>query len=53
MISGKSTIVKLVERFYNPVKGSIKLDGIELSELNIKWLRTHIGFVSQEVTLFI
>ena len=50
--SGKSTIVKLVERFYNPVKGSISLDGHELKSLNVKWLREQIGFVSQEPTLF-
>ncbi|KAI8915518.1 P-loop containing nucleoside triphosphate hydrolase protein [Powellomyces hirtus] len=50
--SGKSTIVKLVERFYNPVAGSITLDGIELSDLNVTWLRQQIGIVSQEPTLF-
>lgn len=50
--SGKSTIVSLVERFYDPLAGIIKLDGINLKELNIKWLRTQIGLVSQEPTLF-
>ena len=41
--SGKSTVVNLVERFYDPIAGSIKLDGRELSSLNIKWLRQNIG----------
>jgi ATP-binding cassette subfamily B (MDR/TAP) protein 1 len=47
--SGKSTIVKLLERFYNPATGSITLDGAEISSLNVKWLRQQIGMVSQEV----
>ena len=51
--SGKSTIVKLLERFYNPVAGSITLDGEDISQLNVRWLRQQIGIVSQEVCLFI
>ncbi|ORY49292.1 P-loop containing nucleoside triphosphate hydrolase protein [Leucosporidium creatinivorum] len=50
--SGKSTIIGLIERFYDPVGGSVKLDGIELKDLNLRWLRTQIGLVSQEPTLF-
>ncbi|KAK9475861.1 P-loop containing nucleoside triphosphate hydrolase protein [Lipomyces japonicus] len=50
--SGKSTIVGLIERFYNPVKGKILLDGHDLMSLNIKWLRSKISLVSQEPTLF-
>jgi ATP-binding cassette subfamily B (MDR/TAP) protein 1 len=50
--SGKSTIVSLIERFYDPISGAVKLDGIDLRELNIKWLRSQIGLVSQEPTLF-
>ena len=50
--SGKSTIVKLVERFYNPIQGDIYLDGVDLSSLNVKWLREQIGIVSQEPVLF-
>jgi len=50
--SGKSTVIGLVERFYDPLSGVVKLDGVDLKELNIKWLRTQIGFVSQEPTLF-
>ncbi|KAG2129495.1 P-loop containing nucleoside triphosphate hydrolase protein [Suillus clintonianus] len=50
--SGKSTIVSLIERFYDPSSGSVKLDGVDLRDLNIKWLRSQIGLVSQEPTLF-
>ncbi|KAI8823977.1 P-loop containing nucleoside triphosphate hydrolase protein [Fimicolochytrium jonesii] len=50
--SGKSTIVKLVERFYNPIAGSVTLDGRDISSLNVGWLRRQIGIVSQEPTLF-
>jgi ATP-binding cassette subfamily B (MDR/TAP) protein 1 len=50
--SGKSTIISLVERFYDPTSGSVKIDGVDLRELNVKWLRGQIGLVSQEPTLF-
>jgi ATP-binding cassette subfamily B (MDR/TAP) protein 1 len=50
--SGKSTIVALVERFYDPTAGVVKLDGHDLKELNLKWLRSQIGLVSQEPSLF-
>ncbi|TCD66039.1 GTPase-activating protein [Steccherinum ochraceum] len=50
--SGKSTIVGLVERFYDPLEGSVKIDGVDLRDLNVKWLRSQIGLVSQEPTLF-
>ncbi|KAF5360351.1 hypothetical protein D9756_004683 [Leucocoprinus leucothites] len=50
--SGKSTIISLVERFYDPIEGVVKLDGVDLKELNLKWLRSQIGLVSQEPTLF-
>ncbi|KDQ06807.1 hypothetical protein BOTBODRAFT_181275 [Botryobasidium botryosum FD-172 SS1] len=50
--SGKSTIVSLVERFYDPISGAVELDGIDLKELNVRWLRSQIGLVSQEPTLF-
>ena len=50
--SGKSTIVSLVERFYDPLSGSVKLDGVVLPDLNLKWLRSQIGLVSQEPVLF-
>jgi len=50
--SGKSTIVQLLERFYDPNAGSITLDGVDLRELNINWLRSQIGLVGQEPVLF-
>jgi ATP-binding cassette subfamily B (MDR/TAP) protein 1 len=50
--SGKSTIVGLVERFYDPVGGSVHLDGHNVQDLNLCWLRQNISLVSQEPTLF-
>jgi len=49
---GKSTIIALIERFYNPVAGRVTFDGHDLAALNIGWLRGTIGYVSQEPTLF-
>ena len=50
--SGKSTIVGLIERFYDPVGGQVFLDGHQISKLNLRWLRQQISLVSQEPTLF-
>ena len=50
--SGKSTIVSLIERFYDPLSGSILLDGVDLKDLNVSHLRSNIGYVGQEPTLF-
>ncbi|CAN8097022.1 unnamed protein product [Discula destructiva] len=50
--SGKSTIVGLVERFYEPVQGNVFLDGHDISTLNLRWLRQQIALVAQEPTLF-
>ncbi|CAJ0913935.1 1048_t:CDS:2, partial [Entrophospora sp. SA101] len=50
--SGKSTIVSLIERFYDPLEGEILLDGINIKDINIKSLRTQIGMVGQEPVLF-
>ncbi|MCJ1400641.1 GTPase-activating protein [Xylographa trunciseda] len=50
--SGKSTIVGLVERFYDPVGGHVYLDGHDIQKLNLRWLRHQISLVSQEPTLF-
>ena len=49
---GKSTVVQLVQRFYDPLEGCVEVDGIDIRQLNIKWLRNHIGVVSQEPVLF-
>ncbi|EAW21005.1 ABC transporter ATP-binding protein [Aspergillus fischeri NRRL 181] len=50
--SGKSTIVGLLERWYNPASGTIKLDGHPLNELNLSWLRKNVRLVQQEPVLF-
>ncbi|PHH63945.1 hypothetical protein CDD81_5164 [Ophiocordyceps australis] len=50
--SGKSTIVGLVERFYDPIEGSVLLDGHDISKLNLRWIRQQMALVSQEPTLF-
>lgn len=50
--SGKTTLFSLIERFYDPTFGSISLDGIKYQNLNIRWLRSQIGVVSQEPVLF-
>ena len=49
---GKSTIVSLLERFYDVQSGSLKVDSNDLRDLNIRWLRRQIGIVSQEPVLF-
>lgn len=50
--SGKSTIVGLIERFYDPVGGQVYLDGHDVSGLNLRWLRQQMSLVIQEPTLF-
>lgn len=50
--SGKSTVISLIERFYEPLSGEILLDGTNIKELDIKWLRQQIGLVNQEPALF-
>ncbi|XP_026731164.1 ATP-binding cassette sub-family B member 10, mitochondrial [Trichoplusia ni] len=49
---GKSTIASLIMRLYDPEKGRILLDGIDIRNLDPVWLRSHIGYVSQEPVLF-
>merc|ERR1711865_351283 len=50
--SGKSTAVSLMERFYDPDQGSVMLDGVDLKDLDVSWLRQQIGMVGQEPVLF-
>ncbi|CAH9069562.1 unnamed protein product [Cuscuta epithymum] len=50
--SGKSTVISLLQRFYDPDSGEITLDGVEIRKLQVKWLRQQMGLVSQEPVLF-
>ncbi|CAF4302925.1 unnamed protein product, partial [Rotaria sp. Silwood2] len=50
--SGKSTVIQLLERFYDPIQGQICLDGVDIRQLNIQWLRSCFGLVIQEPILF-
>jgi ATP-binding cassette subfamily B (MDR/TAP) protein 1 len=50
--SGKSTVINLVERFYDPQAGEVSIDGINIKSLRLGWLREKIGLVSQESLLF-
>jgi len=49
---GKSTCIQLLQRFYDPCKGVVELDGHPVSDYNIEWLRAQFGVVSQEPVLF-
>ncbi|EDR22660.1 multidrug resistance protein, putative [Entamoeba dispar SAW760] len=49
---GKSTTIQLIQRNYDPNSGKITIDGKDIRELNIKWLRNQIGLVGQEPILF-
>jgi ATP-binding cassette subfamily B (MDR/TAP) protein 1 len=50
--SGKSSVIALLLRFYDPQSGAIFLDGVDIRLLNLKWLRDHLGYVQQEPALF-
>ncbi|KAM3221152.1 hypothetical protein P3L10_020420 [Capsicum annuum] len=50
--SGKSTIIALIERFYDPLSGVVKIDGRDIRSYHLRFLRKHIALVSQEPTLF-
>ncbi|CAK6434576.1 unnamed protein product [Pipistrellus nathusii] len=49
---GKSTVVQLLERFYDPLAGTVHIDSKEIKQLNVQWLRSQLGIVSQEPILF-
>uniref|UniRef100_A0AAQ4S5N2 ATP-binding cassette sub-family B member 5 n=1 Tax=Gasterosteus aculeatus aculeatus TaxID=481459 RepID=A0AAQ4S5N2_GASAC len=49
---GKSTTIQLLERFYDPREGRVLLDNTNAKQLNLQWLRSQIGIVSQEPVLF-
>ncbi len=50
--AGKSTVVNLLDKFYHPDRGSITLDGVELSEWDTQWLRENVGLVLQKNHIF-
>ncbi|XP_061946944.1 ABC transporter B family member 19 [Populus nigra] len=50
--SGKSTVVSLIERFYDPNQGQVLLDNVDIKTLQLRWLRDQIGLVNQEPALF-
>ncbi|KAJ1289132.1 hypothetical protein BS78_02G141500 [Paspalum vaginatum] len=50
--SGKSTVISLVERFYDPQAGEVLIDGVDIRRMNLGWMRGKIGLVSQEPVLF-
>ena len=50
--SGKSTVIKLLERFYEPIKGNIYIDDVDIKDYNLLELRKKIGLVGQEPILF-
>lgn len=49
---GKSTLVDLAARFYDPTEGSIEIDGVDIREVTMASLRSQMGIVTQEVILF-
>lgn len=49
---GKSTIFQLMMRFYDPDQGTVFLDGTDLKDLDLDWLRNQISYVTQEPVLF-
>lgn len=50
--SGKSTIIQLIERFYDPENGEITVDGEDIKSFHLRGLRRKIGYVGQEPVLF-
>jgi len=50
--SGKSTVAALLARMYDPNEGTVRLDGTDVKELDVDWLRGQVGAVSQEPLLF-
>lgn len=50
--AGKSTVISLLSRFYEPQKGRILIDGVDIREIPLEVLRTRVGLVAQEVFLF-
>jgi len=51
-IPPQTTVAQLLARLYDPQDGAIRLDGVDLRDLNVRWLRGQLGFVSQMPVLF-
>ncbi len=49
--AGKSTVLRLVPRFIDPTAGSVRLDGVDLRDLDLEWLRRNVALVPQELAL--
>lgn len=49
---GKSTVIGLIQRFYDVERGSVKVDGVDIRELDIQWYRRHTALVSQEPVIY-
>lgn len=50
--SGKSTVIWMIQRFYDPNQGKVMMNGVDLREINLKWLRKQTALVGQEPALF-
>jgi subfamily B ATP-binding cassette protein MsbA len=50
--AGKTTLVNLVPRFYDPTEGAIRIDGVDIRDVTLRSLRAQIGMVTQETVLF-
>lgn len=50
--SGKSTVIWMIQRFYDPNQGKVMMNGMDLREVNLKWLRKQTALVGQEPALF-
>lgn len=49
---GKSTIVAMIERFYDPEEGTLRVGGVDVREIDVHWLHRHVALVGQEPVLF-
>ncbi|HEX6828477.1 MAG TPA: ABC transporter ATP-binding protein [Burkholderiales bacterium] len=49
---GKSTVVSMIPRFYDPTGGCVRIDGVDVRDMSLRGLRTNIGFVLQDTVLF-
>lgn len=49
---GKSTVIGLIQRFYDVERGSVKVDGVDIRELDVQWYRRHTALVSQEPVIY-